>query len=183
MLLESVNLEDIYMSFRQMSETATLKEIDYEPDDWVWLKQVFGLEPGDAAVQNVGRIKLKRGRVVMYPSTIQSRMERFCLKDKTKSGFARGLALYLVDPNIRIISTANIPPQRLDWTKEVQELGPLSEEINKFPDYVIDRVLNRKCKFPFRAEEADEFAGRMWKEAQDFTKYQAVAFYSNTIEL
>jgi len=43
----------------------------------------------------------------------------FGLKDKTKPGHRRFIALWLVDPSQRIISTANVPPQRFDWWAEV----------------------------------------------------------------
>ncbi len=37
------------------------------------------------------------------------------LQDPTKPGHQRFVALYLVDPFQRIISTGNVPPQRFDW--------------------------------------------------------------------
>ena len=45
----------------------------------------------------------------------QHRVSGFKLADPTKPGYRRFLALWLVDPNLRIISTANVPPQRQDW--------------------------------------------------------------------
>jgi hypothetical protein len=40
------------------------------------------------------------------------------LVDPTKPGHRRFIALWLVDPNLRIISTANVPPQQRDWWAE-----------------------------------------------------------------
>jgi hypothetical protein len=40
------------------------------------------------------------------------------LVDPTKPGHRRSIALWLVDPNLRIISTANVPPQQRDWWAE-----------------------------------------------------------------
>jgi hypothetical protein len=45
----------------------------------------------------------------------QHRVSPFHLKDPTKPGHRRFIALWLVDPTQRIISTANVPPQQLDW--------------------------------------------------------------------
>ena len=45
----------------------------------------------------------------------QHRVSGFKLDDPTKPGHRRFLAVWLVDPNLRIISTANVPPQRQDW--------------------------------------------------------------------
>lgn len=39
-------------------------------------------------------------------------------RTKTKPGHRRFIALWLVDPSQRIISTANLPPQRFDWWAE-----------------------------------------------------------------
>jgi hypothetical protein len=39
----------------------------------------------------------------------------FKLADPTKPGHRRFIALWLVDPHQRIISTASVPPQRQDW--------------------------------------------------------------------
>ena len=46
------------------------------------------------------------------------RVSPFRLKDHSKPGHIRFLTLWLVDPHQRIISTANVPPQRLDWWVE-----------------------------------------------------------------
>lgn len=40
------------------------------------------------------------------------------MQDPTKPGHQRFIALYLVDPFQRIISTGNVPPQRFDWWAE-----------------------------------------------------------------
>jgi hypothetical protein len=40
------------------------------------------------------------------------------LQDRTKPGHRRFIALWLVNPLRRIISTANVPPQQLDWWSE-----------------------------------------------------------------
>jgi hypothetical protein len=45
----------------------------------------------------------------------QRRISPFRLTDPTKPGYRRFIALWLVNPNVRIISTANVPPQQMDW--------------------------------------------------------------------
>lgn len=49
----------------------------------------------------------------------QHRVSSFRLKDDTKPGHRRFLALWLVDPHERIVSTANVPPQQKDWWIDV----------------------------------------------------------------
>jgi hypothetical protein len=45
----------------------------------------------------------------------QHRVSPFHLTDPTKPGHRRFIALWLVDPNRRIVSTANVPPQQMTW--------------------------------------------------------------------
>ena len=48
----------------------------------------------------------------------QHRVSPFELADPTKPGYRRFIALWLVDPHKRVISTANVPPQQLSWWAE-----------------------------------------------------------------
>jgi hypothetical protein len=47
----------------------------------------------------------------------------FSLADRSKPGHRKILALFLVDPHVRIISTANIPPQQEDWGRQKYDLA------------------------------------------------------------
>lgn len=57
----------------------------------------------------------ERERKAHKLSHSQHRVRPFRLRDPTKPGYRRFIALWLVDPLTRIISTANVPPQRQDW--------------------------------------------------------------------
>lgn len=163
-----------------MVETASLTEVDHEPNDFIWLRQVFGLENNEPAIQAPGSIRAMPGRCIMYPSTIQHKFTRFELKDKTKPGFARALVFLLVDPNIRIISTANIPPQRLDWTMDVPEHGnELKEAMAKL---ALDNR-NSKGHMPMTLDEALEHRSKVLQGIMEFARYQGVAFESNLLML
>jgi hypothetical protein len=48
----------------------------------------------------------------------QHAVSPFRLVDPSKPGHRRFIALWLVDPNKRIISTANVPPQQMTWYAE-----------------------------------------------------------------
>lgn len=45
------------------------------------------------------------------------------LEDRSKPGHRKILALFLVDPHRRIISSANVPLHRPDWASESRILG------------------------------------------------------------
>ena len=48
----------------------------------------------------------------------QHAVSSFGLQDPTKPGHRRFIALWLVDPHYRVISTGNVPPQQFDWWAE-----------------------------------------------------------------
>ncbi|KAI9931501.1 hypothetical protein MW887_010076 [Aspergillus wentii] len=179
---DTENIEDITMEFRHLAELDSITEIEHDPDDSVWLKQVFGLDAGDSPNQIVGKIKCKSGRVVMYPSTVQHRINRFNLADKGKAGYTKAIAMFLVDPNIRIISTSNIPPQRLDWAFDDCKKDEL-DGLNSSLDRLSMNFQDRRENLPFSMNEAKQYHAQIFKELIEFTKYQHVAFTSNVITL
>lgn len=167
------------MEFRHIAETDSLTEVIHEPNDSVWLKQVYGFDVGDSPIQNSGSIECRVGRVVMYPSTIQHRVTGYKLTDPSKKGYTKSLIMFLVDPNIRIISTANVPPQRLDWTFGEDELGDLSKSLDKLSTEFEDR----KDNLPMSMSEAKELHSEFLNEGVQFTRYQQVAFESKVISV
>lgn len=66
-------------------------------------------------VQELGRVALPQGRLVTFPNVLESRRGPFELLDPTKPGHHRCVTLMLVDPNYRVCSTRNVPPQPHDW--------------------------------------------------------------------
>ncbi|QRD87231.1 hypothetical protein F9C07_222 [Aspergillus flavus] len=69
----------------------------------------------------LGSVLCQEGRLLTFPNTVQHRVSSFSLADRSKPGHRRILALFLVDPHRRIISSANVPPQREDWLPEELE--------------------------------------------------------------
>ncbi|KAJ5584670.1 uncharacterized protein N7459_004470 [Penicillium hispanicum] len=177
---ENENVEDSYMEFRNIIDADALSEVEHEPNDFVWLKQVFGLENGEPAVQRTGSIYCKKGRAIIFPSTVQHRMTQCELKDKTKPGHTRSIVFYLVDPNMRIVSTANIPPQRLDWTLDMKEEdGDLRATMEKV---ALDNM-DKKGESPLSLREAIEKRTQFLMDLHEFMRYQHVAFESRILML
>ncbi|KAJ5305959.1 hypothetical protein PENANT_c015G11207 [Penicillium antarcticum] len=177
---EHDNIGDATMEFRNIAETDSLSEVEHDPNDFVWLRQVFGLENGEPAIQCPGLIRACPGRTIMYPSTIQHKFTRFELKDKTKPGHGRAVVFFLVDPNIRIISTANVPPQRLDWTMSMESSD---EELKNSMSKLALENRTSKGDMPLTLDEALEHRGKFLHEIMEFTQYQHVAFESNILSL
>ena len=104
-----------------------MNEIRYEQDRHQFVQQVFGY-PDDVdgwnshnVTQLLGSVSTREGRLLTFPNTLQHRVSPFSLADRSKPGHRKILALFLVAPDLRIISSANIPPQRGDWWREREE--------------------------------------------------------------
>jgi len=90
-------------------------------------------------VQDTGSIVTREGRLITFPNILQHQAESFELEDKTKPGHRRIVAFFLIDPDVKIFSTAKIPCQRQDWWEEELERTqrwlpkPLGEHSGTFP--------------------------------------------------
>ncbi|EPE36492.1 hypothetical protein GLAREA_08655 [Glarea lozoyensis ATCC 20868] len=99
--------------FTQTEETKAR----YNPEQpyastWEW---VYHTPP----LQTLGSVSLPVNRLLTWPNTLQHRLDGLALVDETQPGTFGMLIIYLVDPNYRICSTANVPPQQHDWWAEV----------------------------------------------------------------
>ncbi|KAK8057996.1 hypothetical protein PG994_008444 [Apiospora phragmitis] len=91
-------------------------------DAYHWLERSYGASFGPSGgggpcLQFYGSVETPEGRLLAFPNVFQHRVS-FRLQDPTKPGHRRFIALWLVDPHQRIVSTANVPPQQLDWWAE-----------------------------------------------------------------
>lgn len=68
--------------------------------------------------QELGSVLCPAGRLLTFPNTMQHRVAPFALADRSRRGHRKILALFLVDPLRRVISTANVPPQQVAWARE-----------------------------------------------------------------
>jgi hypothetical protein len=97
-------------------------EISYEQSRHEFLQQVYGFAgegtDTNGTTQELGGVVCKEGRLLTFPNVVQHRVSPFSLADRTKPGHRKIIALFLVDPHIRVISSANVPPQREDWGLE-----------------------------------------------------------------
>lgn len=118
-----------------------------------------------AAVQEIGSIKTPHGRLLAFPNTLQHRVEPFKLLDPTKSGHRRILVLWLVDPNYRIMSTQNVPPQQPEWQSD-RALKILScKRRPRLPPEVltiIGQKLDEVASFPLK--EAKKYRRKLMQE-------------------
>ncbi|KAI0546140.1 hypothetical protein F4679DRAFT_558597 [Xylaria curta] len=117
--LDSENVTTSNLAFRMQTDSELSERDEYQvgQDQYKWLERAHGTGLGYSSecVQNYGSVETPEGRFLAFPNVFQHRVSSFQLVDPTKPGHRRFIALWLVDPNIRIISTANVPPQQQDW--------------------------------------------------------------------
>ncbi|KAF5873308.1 uncharacterized protein Bfra_008589 [Botrytis fragariae] len=116
--LDSENITSNDLSFRMQTPEENYDDLGTGQDSYSWLEQVFGTNLGQGkspCLQNYGSVKTRQGRLLAFPNVFQHKVSSFRLEDPTKPGHRRFIALWLVDPTLRVISTANVPPQQLDW--------------------------------------------------------------------
>ncbi|KAF8993778.1 hypothetical protein BDQ17DRAFT_1367889 [Cyathus striatus] len=157
--------ENITMSklaFRQQCEEHI--DVSYEQNDHQWFNDVYGLENYGPAVQVLGGVKTSEGRLLAFPNVLQHQVQPFKLTDPTKPGHRKIVALFLVDPNFKVISTANIPCQRKDWWQEQLEAG---KALEKLPAELRNQVV-QDVEFPYGLEKAKELRLELMEERKSF---------------
>ncbi|KAK2809590.1 hypothetical protein FQN50_003644 [Emmonsiellopsis sp. PD_5] len=120
---DSANITDSRLAFRQMSNPEDVNKIKYPRDEYTWTQSIFGVHVDGPVVQEIGDIACTEGRLLTFPNILQHRVAPFALADLSKPGHRKILALFLVDPNIHIISSAHVPVQRRDWFEEMVSMG------------------------------------------------------------
>src|SRR5262245_54926885 len=117
--LDSENITSTNLAFRmQTAQQQEELQSMVDQDVYGFYERTYGTGLGfndDPAIQNFGTVETKQGRLLAFPNVFQHRVSPFKLQDPAKPGHRRFIALWLVDPYTRVISTANVPPQRLDW--------------------------------------------------------------------
>lgn len=147
------NISDSHLSFRQEIDSQWITmEVPYAQDDHRAIKTIYGFELDDPAVKEVGSVLTRQGRVVTFSNKMQHRVNPFSLIDRTRPGHRKILALFLVDPHQRIISTANVPcQQKAWWDAVVRQIDPLR---NKLPPEILEHILSLVDDFPVSLDVA-----------------------------
>lgn len=70
---------------------------------------------GDPTAQLLGDVVTREGRLLVFPNVLQHQVQPFELADKTRAGHRKIVALFLVDPAVRVPSSATVPPQQAHW--------------------------------------------------------------------
>ncbi|KAK2467432.1 hypothetical protein APHAL10511_000667 [Amanita phalloides] len=177
---DSENITTSSLAFRQQSQDDSSNDIDYEQNHHRWLTEVFGCHQEGPTVQNVGSVDTNQGRMITFPNIFQHQVQPFRLQDPTKPGHRKILAFFLVDPNIKIVSTANVPCQRIDWWQEIATETP---QISKLPREIQDHIFRLVPGFPMSMDDAKELRLELMDERTAARGEVDEAFHASTFNL
>jgi len=108
-------ITDSYLEFRkptiineQNSDLYTYPQSDHK-----YTSHHFGIEDHFDGQMNryLGLIKATECASTVFPNTIQHRVKEFKLLDNCNNGTRTILAFFVIDPNVKIISTSDVPDQ------------------------------------------------------------------------
>ena len=96
---------------------------------------------------------------------LQHKVESFRLQDPNKPGVRKILVFFLVDPNVRVLTTALVPPQQQTWFE--MELDHL-QIFSCFPTEVRELIMQYAWHFPH--ERALQVRDEVMNERKYFTE-------------
>ncbi|KAH0027932.1 hypothetical protein KCU78_g3809, partial [Aureobasidium melanogenum] len=176
---DNENITESHLAFRSKVSTYDIRERDYAQDDNSGVCYLFGIEREGPGVQEIGQVTTNEGRLLAFPNVLQHQVQAFKLADPTKPGHRKILALFLVDPFQRIISTANVPPQQREWWAEAVQ--GLDCKLDKLPAELRHQVMSEVDDFPVSLDEAKKLREELMDERRAFVrdfndKYQKHTF-------
>ncbi|KAI8634306.1 hypothetical protein F5Y19DRAFT_487765 [Xylariaceae sp. FL1651] len=115
------------------------------------LERWLGISTDDKPLQRLGKVITREGRFLAFPNVLAHQVQPFKLADRTRPGHRKILAMFLVEPHIRVLSTSVVPPQRKDWwAREVRKISPL----RGLPMELFDLIVGFVDGFPMSWEDA-----------------------------
>lgn len=134
-------------------------------------------------MQVLGSVQTKAGRCIAFPNIYQHCVSPFELDDPSRPGHRKILALFLVDPNVRIPSTTNVAPQQRDWIfGAMRQCGPESR-LSKLPDESLQMIVSatpglmtRDEAFAYRKELMEERTQAPDEEAEEHLSFFGETF-------
>jgi len=148
----SQNITESQLEFRE-----AIKEPDYEQNDNRGVETVYGLVDDGALNQKIGYVITQEDRCIAFPNIYQHRVKPFSLINKSEPGYRKILVFFLVDPNHRVLSTANVPPQQSSWADPSDAYEHNLMELSQAIKYREDLMKERKF---FIKENTEQFFER-----------------------
>lgn len=181
------NITPSTLSFRHRADTSIGMDVMYAQDDHGWLEGIFGFDESTSrdegpVTQDLGSVSCSEGRLLTFPNILQHRVAPFALADRSKPGHRKILALFLVDPHVRVISSAHVPPQREDWCGEKFEFLR-REVLNSLPAELQNMVVDNLDGFPITMDEAKQYRLELMEERSVVSQEQKQVFEEGSFSL
>ncbi|KAI0742038.1 hypothetical protein C8Q80DRAFT_1357212 [Daedaleopsis nitida] len=160
------NITESRLAFRaQVGQSGDGDDMPYQQSDNRGYQIAFGFRGDEPMNQELGHVVAAEDKCVAFPNRWQHRVEPFALADTTRPGHRKILCFFLVDPFVRIHSTADVPPQQRDWYEAEMERIPalraLPQELfDMISRYVLDGTMTR--------EDAEEVREELMEERANF---------------
>ncbi|KAL2798387.1 hypothetical protein BJX66DRAFT_334091 [Aspergillus keveii] len=179
---DSENITDSSLAFRQrVLHDDLMDELEYPQNEHEFLQVIYGLGEDvegwneTRVTQDIGSISTRERRLLTFPNVLQHRVSPFGLADTSKSGHRKILALFLVDPNYQIISSANVPPQSEEWWEEKRE-AIFDVLPTRLPRELQDMVMQNMDVGHITMKEACEYRLELMEERTAKTEVTNEAF-------
>ncbi|KAJ0400070.1 hypothetical protein ATCC90586_000542 [Pythium insidiosum] len=150
------NISESLLSFQVLAAHPHVGD-----EDHLGVAAVYGFEEEQSISQFRGSASVLEDRCIVFPNTLQHKVEPFELADPTRPGVRKILAFFLVDPGRPIPSTAVIPPQQEDWRRRAQETL-----LPSLPDAVMNRTLASFLGRWMTMDEAKRHREELMKDRQ-----------------
>ena len=161
--LESTNVVGGELAFRV--PVTIPKYAQYDPKG---IGLLYGLEEDHNLVQEIGHCRTTAGRILAWPNTLQHCVCPIDLVDDSLPGKRTICCFFLVDPTLRIRSTATVPPQPMAWY--VERVRPILTDAGMTDEHLQDKVFDYVSAMPhpekLTYEQACERRDRLMKERQ-----------------
>ncbi|CAF3414500.1 unnamed protein product, partial [Rotaria sp. Silwood2] len=143
---------------------TVIREPDYQQSDDRGVRTVYGLTNEGPLNQILGEIITQENRCIVFPNIYQHRVAPFQLEDRTQSGYRKILVFFLVDPSIRILSTANVPPQQSHWMPNIiRTISPFDQ----LPSIIVNKIMSY-IDFPMSMNQAKQYREKLMNERKYF---------------
>jgi len=160
------NITDSHLAFRQAIDAEDVIMLP-DQNEYDSIQEFLGVEQDGPAIQELGKVLTREGRFLVFPNSMQHQVQPFSLKDKSKPGHRKILVMFLIDPQRRVLSTSNVPPQRRDWwADEVRK----QQSLVKLPAELFDHTVDMVDDFPISWEQALEIRKKLMEERSASTK-------------
>ncbi len=170
----SENITESKLAFRQ-----AVCEPDYEQDDRKGVTAIYGLRDEASLNQQLGAVITKEDRCIAFPNVLQHKVAPFRLKDKSKPGHRKILVFFLVDPALRVLSTASVPPQQRSWMLDIVQRDMSSLQL---PPEITAKVMDHVA-WPMSLADAKRYREELMKERKYFISKNNEEFFERPFSM